>query len=159
MIQFYARYIVVFLAALMFQSLIVPAIQIRTWKPDLILIFLVLFALQHGRIAGSTAGFFLGTFSDLMSSSLLGLGALTKSIAGYIAAVVGKSIQERNRFIITLIICGFLHDMIYYYINTLGQEIVWRILIIGQIIPNLLYTAIIGIGIYLFMGKWLTENE
>jgi len=159
LISSYTRYVIAFFAALMLQAIFVPAIQIRGWKPDLVLIVLVIFALQHGKTAASTAGFFVGMMSDLLSWKLLGLGALTKTISGYVAAIVGKFLQDRNQFILTLFITGFIHDLFFYFIITLGKEIVWRVLIFAQIIPNLLYTAIIGIVINYFFGRWLAKNE
>ncbi|MEZ4764630.1 MAG: hypothetical protein R3C26_16070 [Calditrichia bacterium] len=93
-----------------------------------------------------------------MSWNLLGVGALSKSVTGYTAAAVGKMMQERNRFLLTLFVSGLIHDIIFNYINTLGKEIHWWALLILQIIPNLLYTAIVGVVIYYFfrsMAIWL----
>ena len=143
----------------MMQAVVSNAIQIFGWKPDLVLIILVMFSLQHGKIAGSTAGFFAGTLSDLMSWNLLGVGALSKSVTGYTAAAVGKMMQERNRFLLTLFVSGLIHDIIFNYINTLGKEIHWWALLILQIIPNLLYTAFVGVVIYYFLDRWLSGYE
>jgi rod shape-determining protein MreD len=159
----YIRYVIIFLLAFIFQATLIAAVQIRNWKPDLIIIFLVMFALQHGKSAGSTAGFVIGIIGDVVSWKLLGVGALSKTITGYIAGGTGRFFQERSHvvftFLFTLLISGFLHDFIFFYINTLGKEISWAVLIFAQIIPNLLYTAIVGTVIYSFLGKWLNEDE
>lgn len=159
MINSYVRYAVVFFIALMLQATVVNAVQIRGWEPDLVLIVLIMFALDHGKIAASTGGFFVGLLADFMSPGLLGLGAFTKTITGHLAAAVGNFLQERNQFILTLFICGFIHDIIFYFIYTLGKEIVWQALIFAQIIPNLLYTAIVGVVANYFLSSWLSENE
>ncbi len=159
MIQNYLRYIFVFIVALLTQSVFSNAILIFGWKPDIILIFVVMFALQYGSTAGSTAGFFVGLASDLMSWQLLGIGALSKTIAGYLAPKIGKAVPKRNRFLISLFASGLIHDIIFNYINTLGKEIHWWALLLLHIVPNLLYTAIIGVVVYYSLDIWLAGDE
>ncbi len=129
------------------------------WKPDLLLIAIVMFAIQYGQNAGSTAGFFTGMVVDFINGGLLGLSALSKSITGYLAGTIHGYFQEKSRFIITLFICGFTHDLIYIFINTLGKNILWQVIIFVHIIPNLFYTAIVGLVIHFLMEKWLEEDE
>lgn len=159
----YIRYTIILLLALIFQATIISSVQIRNWKPDLVIIFLVMFALRHGKSAGSTAGFFVGIIGDVMSWKLLGVGAMAKAITGYVAGATARFFQDRSQmvlsFVFSLLISGFVHDFIYFYVNTLGKEISWGVLIFAQIIPNLLYTAIVGTVIYSFLGKWLNEDE
>ena len=122
-----------------------------------------MFALQNGKSAGSTAGFLIGVVGDIVSWKLLGVGALSKTVTGYVAGGCGRFLQEKSQvvftFLFTLLISGFLHDVLYFYFNTLGKEISWGVLIFAQIIPNLLYTAIIGVAIYSSLGKWLNEED
>ncbi len=153
------RYLLVFLAALIVQSTVVKYLEIVHWRPDLLLIILVMYAVQYGRKLGSTAGFLVGVSSDLISGGLLGLGALSKTITGFIAGGVSRLFQERSQFIFTLFLGGLIHDLIYFYINTLGKEVAWRVIWFVHIIPNLFYTAIVGMVIYYFAGRWLKADD
>ena len=159
----YLRYGIIFVLAMIFQATIISVIQIRNWKPDLVIILLVMFALRHGKSAGSTAGFFIGMIGDIVNWKLLGVGALSKTISGYVAGGAARFFQDRSQvvltFLFTLLITGFLHDFLYFYLNTLGKEISWGVLIFAQIIPNLLYTAIIGVVIFFILSNWLDEDE
>lgn len=145
--------------ALLLQAIVVPYFEIVHWKPDLILVILVMFAIRYGRRAGSTAGFSVGVANDFIVGGLLGLGALARTITGFIAGWLGYFFQDRGQFIFTLFISGFIQDVIYIYINTLGREVLWRVIIFVHIIPNLFYTAIVGTVIQYSLDKWLNEDD
>lgn len=153
------RYIIFFVVALFLQINIIKYVEIATWKPDLVLVAIVMFALQYGASAGSTAGFLTGLTIDLISGGLLGISALTHSIVGYAAATISKYFQEKSRFIITLFICGFINEFLYTFIDTLGKKILWQVIVFVHIIPTLFYTALIGFIIHFMLGKWLEEYE
>ncbi|RMF58791.1 MAG: rod shape-determining protein MreD [Calditrichaeota bacterium] len=159
--RYIIRYFFVFLGALLLQSTVItPLFQIYYWKPNLILIVLVIFSLHHGQMAGSTAGFLVGLSSDIISSSLLGLGALCKSITGYIAGSFGSElVRERYQFIVALFVAGGVHDIIMLFFNSLGRDMSWKVMIFVYMIPNLFYTAIVGTIIYYFVGRWFHHHE
>lgn len=152
------KYVFLFIVAFLFQITFVRYIEILHWKPDLILIVLVMFSIQYGPNYGSTAGFIGGVVGDLASSHLLGLGALSKSITGYLAGSLSRYFKERSQFIITLAICGFAHHLIYFIISTLGNNFSWHIIIFVYIIPNLFYTALVGFFVYYLLISWLKEE-
>lgn len=152
------KYAFLFIVAFLFQISLVRYIEILNWKPDLILIVLVMFSIQYGPNYGSTAGFVSGVMGDLASSHLLGLGALSKSITGYLAGSLARYFKERSQFIITLVLSGFVHHLIYFFISTLGDSISWHIIIFVHIIPNLFYTALVGFFIYYLLVSWLKED-
>lgn len=148
-----------FFLALILQATLVPYIQIFHWRPDLILVLLVMFAIQFGQAAGSTAGFLNGLFSDLLSAHLLGLGSLTKAIAGFLSGNLATHLQQRSQFVLTLFIVGFIHDLLYFAIDTLGKSFSWELILFVYIIPNLFYTMILGTFIYYLLNRWLTEDD
>lgn len=152
------KYAFLFLAAFLIQITFVKYIEILHWKPDLILIVLVMFSIQYGPNYGSTAGFITGVLGDVASSHLLGLGALSKTVTGYLAGSLARFFKERSQFIITLAISGFVHHLIYFFISTLGDNFSWHIIIFVYIIPNLFYTALVGFFIYYLLIGWLKEE-
>ncbi len=155
----FLRYGLAFAAALLLQITFVPLIEIVTWKPNLVLVVLTLLAIHHGKIAGSTAGFVVGLASDLLSGGLLGLSSMSKSISGYIAGGVAGFFQERSQFIFTLLIAGACHDLIWYFVSTLGEAVNWWVILRFHIIPNLLYTAIVGMLIFIIFKQFVEIDE
>jgi len=153
------KFILVFAVTLILQITIVPYLQIVNWKPDLLLIVVVIFALQTGPSGGSSAGFFSGLAGDLASSHLLGLGALSRTISGYLAGSMKGKLKERSQFVITLFFAGLVNNLIFYSIATLGKDFSWRLLFFIYIIPNLFYTVLLGLGIYYTLGNWLAVEE
>ncbi len=152
------KYVFLFVMAFLFQMTVIRYIEILHWKPDLILIVLVMFSIEYGPGWGSTSGFISGAVGDLASSHLLGLGALSKSIAGYLSGNLSRYFKERSQFILTLILIGFVHHILFFIISTFGEDFSWDIIIFVYIIPNLFYTALVGFFIYYFLVNWLKEE-
>lgn len=152
------KYIFLFTMAILFQITIIRYIEILHWKPDLILIVLVMFSIDYGPNWGSTAGFVSGVVGDLTSSHLLGIGALGKAVSGYLSGSLSGFFKERSQFIFTLVICGFVHHMIFFTITTLGENFSWDVIIFVHIIPSLFYTTLVGFFIHYFLVNWLKEE-
>lgn len=152
------KYGFLFIVAFLFQLIFTRYIEILHWKPDLILIVIVMFSIDYGPSYGSTAGFITGIVGDLASSHLIGLGALSKSVTGYLSGGFSRHFKERSQFILTLALTGFVHHVIYFLVSTLGKEFSWRIILFVYIIPNLFYTALVGAFIYYFLINWLKEE-
>ena len=152
------KYILFIGVSLLFQVTVVQYIEILNWRPDLVLILLVMFSIQYGAVSGSTAGFFSGLLSDLLSGHLLGVGVLSKAITGFIAGSMVSVFPDKSRFLITLIICGFIHNLLYFFVTTLGSDFSWRLLIFVYTVPNLFYTALVGLFINFLFGNWLKEE-
>jgi len=106
-----------------------------------------------------TIGFAVGLIQDLLSAQLIGLAALSKTIAGFIAGILKGKFAERTEFFLTLFICGLLHDIIYFFIYILGENFSFQSLIILYTIPNLMYTLLIGGFLYYFIEPLLQEQR
>ncbi|HQU71636.1 MAG TPA: rod shape-determining protein MreD [Calditrichia bacterium] len=156
----YGWFVVIFIAVLFIQSTVVDFL-ISAWKPDLVLITLVIFAARYGRGPGATAGFLVGIISDVMSGpgTLIGLGALAKTITGYFAGSWARIAQEPSQFIFILFFSGLVHDVLYFSISTLGIEIEWWVLLQWHMFGSLLFTTIVGLLVYLLVGRRVVEKE
>ncbi|MBN2364778.1 MAG: rod shape-determining protein MreD [Calditrichaeota bacterium] len=157
MSQLVIRYLLLFLFAFILQMTLVNFIEILQWRPDLLLIVLVAFALRKGPDWGMTAGFLIGLLQDMVGTELIGLAALSKTVAGFLAGVLSGKFAERAQFLLTLLISGLAHDFIYFFIYTLGEHFSLQSLIIFYTIPNLMYTIIIGGLLYYFMEPLMAE--
>ena len=81
------RYFFISLGLVILQTTLVRFMAIETIVPDLLLIWIVAIALVEGQAAAITAGFILGLGIDLLSGhdGMLGLAALSKTVAGFVA--------------------------------------------------------------------------
>ena len=119
-------HIVVLLAvALLVQTTLVPVVAGGGAPVDLVLIVVVFAALQRGPVAGLWTGTFAGLLQDALSSGIIGVSGLTKTIIGVVAGVTG------SHFILgtlwhrlgVLIAASFVHAFCYLGIYTLiGSE-------------------------------------
>ena len=149
----FIRYSAFLIIAILLQTTLVPYFTILQWKPDLVVIVLTAFAYRAGANWGSTAGFFSGLVTDLLSGQILGLNALSKSIGGYLAATIGNLFQEQGRFVLVLLITSFFHDLLYFFILTLGEHFSLKLLM-QLTLPNTFYTVLVGAFVYYIWSRW-----
>ncbi len=89
------RIVAVLLAALVVQSLVAKGLgNVPLWV-DLPLVAVVYAALSGGPVAGLLAGTAAGLAQDAMGGGVMGIGGMSKSIAGFLAGVVS------TQFIVT----------------------------------------------------------
>jgi rod shape-determining protein MreD len=148
-----------FVGSLLLQFTVAQYIEILYWKPDLILIVLVFFSLRYGPNWGMSIGFFVGLFQDIISTHFLGLLALSKTISGFIAGSLAGRFAVRAEFFLTLLISGFIHDLIYFFIYTIGENFSLQSLLILYTIPNLMYTILIAGFLFYFIEPYLSEQD
>jgi rod shape-determining protein MreD len=150
------------LVVLLLQTTAVPQIAIFTIIPDLVLIWVVYVAITRGQIAAMTTGFFLGLLLDVVSGgdSMLGLSALTKSLAGFFA---GYSFNENKiaqkltglQFPSLLVIVSLAHNLLYFLIFLQGSDLSWNVMIVQFGIPATLYTlAVAVIPMFVFARRY-----
>ena len=75
---------VVLFTALLLQAVVAPAFDVAGWRPDLVLLTVVAFAISDGHATGARYGFAAGLLADLLSggSQLVGLSALVFLLVG-----------------------------------------------------------------------------
>ncbi len=151
------RYLVFFIVAFILQFTVIKYLQIYYWKPDLLLILVVFFAYRYGQNWGMTVGFLAGLTQDLLSAHVVGVLALSKTIAAFIAGSFQGKVIGRSQFLLLLFGCGFAHDLIYFFFNTLGENFSLQSLFLLYTIPNLVYTLIIGFFVFYLFEIWQYE--
>lgn len=124
----YLRYLLVGLILLLLHITVVPLIAIEGIPPDLMLIFVVYIALKNGQIAGSVAGFVAGLLIDLTVDFTLGLSALSKTIAGFVAGYFYNETKidintETFRFFGIVLFCSLVNNLVYFSLDIFGREL------------------------------------
>lgn len=81
---------VVLLTALLLATVVVPVVTFGVWRPDLVVLTVVAFAISDGPGTGARYGFTAGLAVDLLSSGthLVGTGALVLLLVGYVSGTV-----------------------------------------------------------------------
>lgn len=116
------------------------------WAFDLVLVGVVYAALLWGPVAGILAGTVGGLLQDLLSTSIVGVGGLSKTLVGFGAGVIGTQfvlVRPRSR---TLIVAGatVVHRLIilglYAAIDQRWSGIPW-----GAILAETAINALVGL--------------
>jgi len=148
--------IFLFLAAL--QLSFIPFISIQGIIPDLIVIYVVMFALRNGQLKGTFFGFIVGFVFDLVSGGLIGSAMFAKTLAGFVAGYFYKEDYEEvfsNRFLfISIIFISAAIDSFFYAV--LGSAEV-KLNILSLIFSNAIfpaaYTSLIGLAYSLLVRR------
>jgi rod shape-determining protein MreD len=134
------------LILLIIQSTLLSRFNLFGIKPDLIVLFIVGRSLTEGPCSGVVWGFIFGLLADTMGSGLLGLGALTYSIAGFVAGQVapGKG-RSRLSYLMALALSSLLSFGIFMYYSEPIKEIGWISPLLLRALPSAILTWIIGL--------------
>jgi rod shape-determining protein MreD len=88
---------------------------------DLVLIVVVFVAIKSGPVTGLLAGTVAGLIQDALSSGILGIGGLAKTIVGFLSGVLGTQFivtAPLPRFLL-LLVATVLHAAIFIGLYTL----------------------------------------
>ena len=130
------------------QTTLVRYMAVEMVGPDIVLIWVVYLALREGQATAITSGFFLGLAVDLLSGSdsLIGLAALSKTVAGFTAGFFfneNKLLQILGGFqfpLITLVV-ALVHNLLYFLVFLQGTDVGWLGAVTLYGVPAALYTA------------------
>lgn len=124
----HVRLILITLIFVTLQTTIVSFTSIANIIPDVMLIWIVYLAITQGQIPATVYGFAIGLLLDLISGQFLGLSALSKTIAGFLA---GYFFHENKidlnlanyQFLIFVGISSIVHNLVYFIIFTQGSDV------------------------------------
>ncbi|MGI5880855.1 MAG: rod shape-determining protein MreD [Syntrophomonadaceae bacterium] len=148
------RYVILALLpfmAIFFQSTLFSFYSIRGTIPDLVLMFVVFFALINGERPGTIYGFLCGLLEDLYMGRLIGLNALSKAIVGYSLGKMQGNVFKENMLV------GFLGVLAGTFINSLVMLILFVLVSGSSAIENdfliktlfqCLYNLLLSVPIY-----------
>ena len=100
-----AGIVLVVVVALALQTTLNRFIVRENFAVDLVMVAVVYVALTAGPVAGMMAGTIGGLIQDAMSSGIIGIGGLAKTIVGFLAGVLGTQFIVANslpRFVVFL---------------------------------------------------------
>jgi len=100
-----ARVILAVVVALALQTTLARFLMRETFAVDLVLVVVVYVALRSGPVVGMLTGTFAGLLQDGLSSGIIGIGGLAKTIVGFLAGIIGTQFivaQPLPRFVVFL---------------------------------------------------------
>ena len=155
MIQYYLKSSIIVLILIALQLTIIPMASINGITPDIVVIYVIIFALRYGQIKGTFLGFTVGLFYDLFSGGLLGSAMFSKTLAGFVAGYFHKDDDEdiySNTFLFAVIIfiSSFIDSLFYAILGSAEVELnLFSLLFTNGIFPAV-YTSLVGIAYSLF---------
>lgn len=104
------------------QKLLFDRLLIFGAKPDALLLFTVWIARHEGQSLGTTAGFFIGLFMDLMHGTM-GLDSFAKTVSGFVAGFFANpdDIGKLPTFILATTLAALFGTAAYELLSTALQ--------------------------------------
>ncbi|NLI14603.1 rod shape-determining protein MreD [Pelotomaculum propionicicum] len=89
-------YLLLLVVIIIFQTTILNIVAIAGVTPDLVMLLVVLSGFLLGTREGAFLGFIGGIVEDLFSGCYIGINALSKMAAGYLAGAAGDRLYREN---------------------------------------------------------------
>ena len=119
--------LLLFLAgALILQTTVLDYVSVLGIKPDLVMLIVVLNGFLLGTREGAFLGYAAGILEDLFAGVFIGLNALSKMAAGYLAGMAGLRLFRENTLVATSVVFlgAFAGNSVYYVLlYILGIEV------------------------------------
>lgn len=139
------------------QWLVLGRLQFWGAFPDVVLLYVALMGLRHGRLAGSVSGFALGFLMDAIYDTW-GIQMFVKTLVGFLIGLFPAKEREsllilpRQAFLGVLVI-ALLHNGILAILFALQADTRTMTLITVLWLGSAIYTAAVGTLVSLF-GRW-----
>jgi len=133
-------------AVLVLQTTLLDYISMAGVKPDLVMLLVVLNGFLLGPREGAFLGFAGGVLEDLFSGSYIGLNALSKFAAGYLAGAAGERLYRENSIVATGVVffSAFTGQVISYLLLLyLNVWIAPFYALLRVAVPTAVYTAVL----------------
>jgi rod shape-determining protein MreD len=122
------------------QKLLFDRLLIFGATPDVMLLLTVLIARREGQSLGTTAGFFIGLFMDLLHGTM-GLDAFSKTVSGFVAGFFSNpdDFDKLFNFLLATAIAAFVGTAVYELISSALQAhwLKWSLIAVTSSIYNL----------------------
>jgi len=143
--------------SIILQSLLVPMMEIRLWKPDLVLIIVLLIGKRFSSISGSSAGFILGIIQDSLTGMPVGITALPKAIAGYASGKTKSMHPEGTMYYVWFVFLILVHEMIVFAFFQYKTDLSYTFLMYSRVFPNTIYSTIMLLVVSSFTRKHFSD--
>lgn len=157
------RYISMFLLIILcflLQTTLFQKLKLANVSPNLLIVMVSCAGVMYGRGLGMYSGILSGVLCDFLYSDIIGVYILIYVVAGYISGLVHKLYYKDDMAVPVFIIAAsdLLANLLFYIICFLLRGRLDILVYMKDIIlPELVYTVIVGILIYRIL-YWLEEK-
>ena len=140
-----------------FQSTLFRAYSIKGTVPDVVLVFVIFYALFSNEKKGAVYGVFCGLIEDLYIGRYIGISALSKAITAYVVGRLQGNVFKEN------IVVGIIAVMIGTVVNSLVFLLLASIKFqtlgsLNNVLSDILYQAVYNMIITVPMYIWFYRS-
>jgi rod shape-determining protein MreD len=154
----YGAYAGLLLGLILLQISFGRLIAIGDVQPDFVLLGIIVIALRSGQLTATVAGFLAGLALDLYAGEVVGLGALAKTCAGFVAGYYFAADRtqvtiRRPKFVSITAIIAALHQTLYLLAHFQRPDAGVLLLLLRFGAGGTLYTAAFGAALMLILMR------
>lgn len=145
---------VLIIVAFVLQCTVIKSIALASISPNILIVVVATIALMHGQMEGMVTGFFIGLLVDIQFGDILGLYALIYLVTGFVCGIFTQYYTKDNIKLPMLVftISEFAYGLIICVLMfILRSEFHLLYYLIHNIIPELVYTVVAAVPVYLFV--------
>lgn len=148
------------ITSVVLQGMFVPYLELQSaWRPDLVVVIVLLIGRRFGATLGSTTGFILGIMQDALSPMSIGLTALPKAFCGYAAGKMQPLKLEGSINLLWFITFIFVHEFVVFFILQFKLDVSFTYLLYSRVFPNTIYTSVMLTITYFSTQKYFMREE
>lgn len=160
--RFDSRFALLLLISWLLQLSVIPYFSFYGIQPDLILIVVATYAFLEGPVAGAVVGFTGGLLEDLLVMKSGGLNVLVKTVIGYWAGLVERTLFGASIFLpmLAMFLVSTISQLSYVAVSFLvGEQIEFWAVFTGVILPSSLYTSLLALPLFPWLCRMLSHER
>lgn len=149
----YISMFIMIIVGFVLQTTIFRSLQIADVSPNILVILAAIAGTMYGQYNGLFTGVVCGLFIDLMYSSVVGVNIFIYAVIGFIIGITNKVYIEDDIIlpIMTITAGDLIYGALFYILKFLLRGRLELLEYIkNTILPELIYTVIIGVFVFKF---------
>lgn len=156
---------VILIVCYLIQCTLFPHLALASIKPNLMIVVTAAFGFMRGPKDGMLIGFFSGLLMDVQFGNILGFYALIYLLIGFLNGLFHQVYYDEDIKLPLILISAsnFLYGLVVYLLMfMLRSEFDFIYYLSHNIIPEVIYTIVVSLGLYpliLFINRKLEAEE